>query len=485
MTPSRARLGLARRLVERGVRFARRDLWLLETTALPFVLGLLTHVARVLMITVRGFFRDRCLQQAAALTYVTIFSLPSALAFVFAVGKGSNAYGDLRTRVILPFLDATFGAPAAGGPDASQASTGAGMLRAGIDDLFQLIERTDVKAMGGIALALMLYSMLKLLGAVEGSLNDIWGVKRARTLLRRVSDYIAIVVITPVFLLLATGATTFLEGSFALQRTIPIGFGGASVRLLPLLAVWFGLTFVYLTLPNTRVRVPSALLGGLVAGTVWQGIQVLHVAGQIELARYNAIYSGFAAIPMLLMWMYLSWSVFLIGAELSFAFQNEPAFTSMARTGKVDQRFKERIAPRLAARVTRAFLAGQAAPSAGELAGELGVAPRTVTQVLEALVGANLLARTSVGVDDGFLPARDPATITVLDVLAALRREEGAGEPPVRGRLDERIERVLEALEAEGRRSLSNHTLSELAATTEASPDETRAMPEGAPRAAT
>lgn len=485
MTPSRAPLGLPRRLVERGVRFARRDLWVLETTTLPFLLGLLTRVARVLMITARGFFRDRCLQQSAALTYVTIFSLPSALAFVFAVGKGSNAYGDLRTRVILPFLDATFGAPIAGGTDASQASSGAGMLRAGIDDLFQLIERTDVKAMGGIALALMLYSMLKLLGAVEGSLNDIWGVKRARSLLRRVSDYIAIVVITPVFLLLATGATTFLEGSFALQKAIPIGFGGASVRLLPLLAVWFGLTFVYLTLPNTRVRIPAALLGGLVAGTIWQGIQVLHVAGQIELARYNAIYSGFAAIPMLLMWMYLSWSVFLIGAELSFAFQNEPAFTSMARTGKVDQHFRERIAPRLAARVTRAFLAGQAAPTAGALAGELGVAPRAVTQVLEALVSANLLARTSVGVDDGFLPARDPGTITVLDVLAALRREEGAGEPPVRGRLDERVDRVLEALEAEGRRSLSNHTLSELAATGEASPDETRATPEGAPRAAT
>jgi len=481
-SPSRARLGLPRRLVERGVRFARRDIWVLETTALPFLLGLLTHVARVLMITVRGFFRDRCLQQSAALTYVTIFSLPSALAFVFAVGKGSKAYGDLRTRVILPFLDATFGTASA---DASQASTGAGMLRAGIDDLFQLIERTDVKAMGGIALALMLYSMLKLLGAVEGSLNDIWGVKRARSLLRRISDYIAIVVITPVFLLLATGATTFLEGSFALQRTIPLGFGGASVRLLPLLAVWFGLTFVYLTLPNTRVRLPAALLGGLVAGTIWQGIQVLHVAGQIELARYNPIYSGFAAIPMLLMWMYLSWSVFLIGAELSFAFQNEPAFTSMARTGKVDQYFRERIAPRLAARVTRAFLAGQPAPTAGQLAGELGVAPRTVTQVLEALVGANLVARTSVGVDDGFLPARDPATITVLDVLVALRREEGASLPPVRGRLDERVDRVLEALEAEGRRSLSNHTLSELAATAEASPDETRATPEGTPRAAT
>lgn len=479
MSPPPARSsGRLGRGLERLLRFAQRDIWLLEATALPFLLGLLTRTARVLMITVRGFFRDRCLQQAAALTYVTLFSLPSALAFAFAVAKGSNAYGDLRTRVIVPFLDATFGAAPT---EAGLASTGAGQLRDAIDKVFQYVERSDLKAMGGIALALMLYAVLKLLGAVEGSLNDIWGVKRARSLLRRVSDYLAIVVITPVFLLLATGATTFLEGSFALQRDIPLGLGGASVRLLPLLAVWFGLTFVYLTLPNTRVRIPAALLGGLVAGSIWQAIQVLHVTGQIELARYNAIYSSFAAIPMLLLWMYLSWSVFLIGAELSFAFQNEPAFTSMARTGKVDQQFRERIAPRLAARVTRAFLAGQPAPTTGALAAELGVAPRTVSQVLDALVSADLLARTSVGLDDGFLPARDPGTITVLDVLVALRREEGASEAPVRGRLDERVDRVLEALEGEARRSLSNHTLTELARTPGEEAEE-RPSEGGAPR---
>jgi membrane protein len=270
-----------------------------------------------------------------------------------------------------------------------------------------------------------------------------------------------------VFLLLATAATAFFEGTFAAGRSIPLGFGGASVRVLPLLAVWFGLTFGYLTLPNTRVRILSAVIGGIVAGTVWQAIQVLHVSGQIHLARYNPIYSSFAALPMLLLWIYLSWGVFLSGAELAFAFQNESAFTSMARTGKVDQAFRERIAPRLAGRIARAFLAGQRPPTTGELAGQLGVAPRTVAQVLDTLCGANLLARTSLGIDDGYLPARDPETITVLDLVFALRREEGASTPPTRSRLDERVDRVLSALDDENARSLSNHTLRELAQTSE------------------
>ncbi len=461
--------GRLRRRGERLVSFARRDIWLLEAASLSRGLGLLTRGARVLLITARGFFRDRCLQQAAALTYGTIFSLPSVLAFAFAAAKGFNLYPKLKADAIEPFLNATFGARESGA---------APELRQAVDQIFTYVEQSDLSALGGVAFAFVLYSVLKLLGAVEGSLNDIYGVKRARTLLRRVSDYLAIVVVAPMFLLTAMALTAFLQSTgsaFLSLDAVRSAVGGEAVlntlrltsRILPLLAVWFGLTFVYLTLPNTRVRIGSAILGGVVAGTVWQGVQVLHLAGQIQLARYNAIYSSFAAIPMLLLWIYLSWSVFLVGAELAFAHQNEPAFTSMARTGKVDQHFRERIAPRLVGRIVRAFLEGRPAPSAGELAGELGVAPRSVAQVLDVLVNANLLARTSVGVDDGYLPACDPETITVLDLIAALRHEDGASQPPVRSRLDERVDRLLDALDEEALRSLHNFTLRELARTSE------------------
>jgi membrane protein len=467
-----------RRRAERAVLFMKRDIWLLEATALPRALAFLTRLVRVLLIAVRGFYRDRCLQQAAALTYSTIFSLPAVLAFAFAAAKGFNLYTEhLKPKVIEPFLDSTFG------KRATEASPELLRLRETVDKIFHFIETSDLKAFGGVAFAFMVYAVIKLLGAVENSLNDIWGVKRARSLLRRVSDYLAIVVVTPVFLLLATGATAFFEGTFATGGGIPLGFGGASVKVLPLLAVWFGLTFVYLTLPNTRVRILSAVIGGIVAGTVWQAIQVLHVTGQIHLAQYNPIYSSFAALPMLLLWIYLSWSVFLIGGELAWAYQNEAAFTSMARTGKVDQAFRERIAPRLAGRIARAFLLGRPAPTTGELAGELGVAPRTVAQVLDTLCSANLLARTSVGIDDGFLPARDPESITVLDLLFALRREEGASTPPTRTRLDERVDRVLAALDEENARSLSNYTLRELAQTSEETGTVEPAQP-GLPRPA-
>ncbi len=438
------------RVPRRLVQFIERDIWLLEPAALPRLQALLTRALRVIVITTRGFFRDRCLQRAAALTYSTIFALPPMLAFAFAAAKGFNVYARLKEDAIDPFLDQTFGASVEG---ATQD------VRHAVDQIFAYVEETDLKALGGFALAFTIYTTIKMLGTVEGALNDIWGVKRARSLVRRVSDYLAIVVIAPAFLLVATAATTFLEG-----RAIPFSWGGQTIKLLPLLAVWFGLSFVFMTLPNTRVHLSSAVIGGIVAGTIWQGVQVLHLAGQIELARYNTIYASFAAVPMLLLWIYLSWSVFLLGGELAFAHQNEPAYTSMARTGKVDQLFRERLAPRLAGRITAAFLAGKPAPSAADLASDAGVGPRTVMQVLETLVGADLLARTA---DDegGFLPARDPETITVLDVLLAMRREQDARQPPATCRLDERVDRILTALDEELSRSLHNYTLSELART--------------------
>jgi membrane protein len=447
--PARRRPGLrvrARRLYD----FARRDIWLLETETLPRLWARLTRIARILLLGGRGFWRDRAPQQAAALTYRTIFSLPPVLAFAFAAAKGLNLYGVLKASTVEPFLDATFG------PRGVERTS---QLREAVDQIFQYVERTDLRALGTFALLFMLYSVVGLLGSVEGTLNGIWGVRRSRTLMRRVSDYLAIVVVAPIFLFTAAGLTTFLQG-----REIPLAVGGASIKLLPLLAVWFGLGFVYLTLPNTRVRPASAILGGLVGGTIWQAIQVLHVTGQLQLARYNTIYSSFAAVPMLLLWIYLSWSVFLIGAELAFAHQNESLFTSLQRTGKIDQAFREGVAPRLAARIAAAFLAGHPAPTVTSLSGELGLAPRLVSEVLTVLVDAELLARAQTEDEDGFLPARDPDTITVLDLLTAMRRESGAGRPPIASRLDERIDRVLDALETEGRRSLSNHTLRELAA---------------------
>ena len=235
--------------------------------------------------------------------------------------------------------------------------------------------------------------------------------------------------------------------------------------LIPIASLCLGMGLILLTLPNTRVRVLAALAGGLVAGVLWQAAQYLFVEFQVGLVRLDAIFSGFAAVPLLLSWIYASWVSLFVGAELSFAVQNERVVTSVARTGVIDQSFREQIAPRLAGRITAAFLAGRRPPDGAQLATELGVAPRAVAEVLEALVRHRLLAQTSDDVDEGYVPARDPDTITVLDLMHALRTEDGANPVPTLNRLDERVDRILSGFDDALSESLLNHTLRELAQT--------------------
>ncbi len=325
------------------------------------------------------------------------------------------------------------------------------------------MQDANIGALTTVGFALLIYAAIKMLAAVEHALNRIWGVTRARSLVRRVTDYLAIVVVAPIFLIFGSAMTVALKAkteiwgaSFFLEPLLAV---------LPVLSIWLGITFVYLTLPNTRIRFRSALLGGIVAGILWQAVQFLHFEFQIGIARQGAVYSSFVAFPLFMLWIYFSWTMFLAGAELAYAHEAEPLFTTLARTGEVDQRYREALAPRLMGRITAAFLGGEPAPSASTLATELKVPPRTVSEVLGALMRRDLVVQTTDDRDEGYLPGRDPDTITVLDLLDALRREEGTSSPPVKSRLDERVDRILDAFDETVGTSLPNYTMRELART--------------------
>jgi membrane protein len=324
-----------------------------------------------------------------------------------------------------------------------------------------------------LGLALLLYSGIKLISAVERSLNEVWGIQRGRPWARRVSDYVAIVVITPILLLVGTTG-------MAAVRAVRLHPSWGSVKLdvgrlrgfllqgVPLMTFFVGLTFAYLALPNTRVRLRSAMIGGAAASVLWLFSQYVYIELQVGIAKFNVLYAGFAAFPILLVWIFLSWAIFLTGAELCYAHQSVPLFTSIARMGTVDQTFRESLALRLSGRIADAFLAGRPPRESAELATELGISPRAVNGVLERLVEHEILARTADD-DDRYLPARDPEAVTVLDVLTAMRTEAGAVPPAARGRVDERVDRILAGLQRETRESLFNHTLRELALSSRAS----------------
>lgn len=450
-----SRLNLPRALdrpkVRKSIDFLTHDVWMMDVAAESRRRSAALKISRVLLLTLRGVQEHKSALQAAALTYYTVLSIVPVLALAFALARGLQQYDTLRADTIDPFIAENFGE----NPKLQEAT----------DYLFSQVDQASGGAMGSLAILFLAWMAIKLMTAVEKSLNEVWGIKRGRSFLRRVTDYMAFLAVTPILLLGGTGLATWFEGKRTLLVGTDIGFSlGPFVSVVaPIVSIWLGLSFAFLALPNTRVRLPSALFGGALAALAWFAAQWIYVYFQVGLTKYNGIYGSFAALPVFLVWMYSCWMIFLVGAELTYAHQNVPLYTSIRRTGNLDQTQRESLALRLVGRIAHAFLNRDEPLSAGHLASELSVSPRAVQEVLEALADRGILARASEGREDSYLPARDPDHICVADVLEALRTGEGGSPLVNHGRLDDRVDRILASIDRDLRKSLSNYTLRELA----------------------
>ncbi|MFT6362885.1 MAG: membrane protein [Planctomycetota bacterium] len=419
---------------------------------------------RVGSLTVRGFLRDRCLFRAQALTFITVLSIVPLLAFTFSVAKGLGAYSRMQLEIIGPFLDNNIGLPA--GASADGEGVAAVGLRETLDKLLSFVEDTDFGKIGLFGLAVLLYIVIKLLSSIEASFNDIWGVERPRSIPRKVSDYLSIVVVVPIVLLSATAVTTALKTgatSVQLQETLHIGpVVQELLRMTSLFAAWFGFAFVYLFMPNTRVRLFSAMLGGILGGGLWQLAQILHVQFQFGMSNYGAIYSGIAAFPIFLVWVNISWITVLIGAELAFAHQNEPAYRQIARSAEHDQSFRERVALRALIRLTEVFQSGEGSPEVPDLAVAMGVPERSLEEVLHVLRDEGVLAVDGAS-PRRYLFARDPDFLRVKEVLDALKGRRNPAVLEAQTETDRTADETLDSFDEQQIACSSNQTIGELA----------------------
>lgn len=394
--------------------FLVEDVWAVDLVGLGWLRRQAYRAARIAYLTVRGFREHGASTHASGLTYVTVLSIVPLLAMGFSVAKGFRAYDRLRADVVEPFLDRTFGPDSADGTGSE--------LRSAIDQVFGFVESTDFGSLGAIGLLVLVWTAIKLLSAVEHTLNEIWGVKRARTLARKFADYLSLVIVVPLLLVAATTVTTAIQSDH-----LPAHLGEAWAKLLAFVTTTAGFTMVYLLVPNTRVRVTSAIIGGLFAGVLWQVAQVAHVSFQIGVARYNAIYSTFAALPVFLVWLFVSWSILLIGAELASAHAQEPAFRRSFQALRLGPLARRVAALRVCALAARAFATGSAPPEASRVARAIELPEALVLEVARDLdAGGVLRSVETEGEDLALVPARSPEEIRLTDVLDAV---EGA---PVR-----------------------------------------------------
>jgi membrane protein len=464
--------------VARAWRFVTRDVWGAEPEGLRPVQRRLYRWSRVLYLTIRSFLGDRCMLRAAALTYTTVLSLVPLLAFSFAILKGLGVYKEFRDEHIEPYLDRLFGGMhvpnlAETAHEAAQSAAqqpGLLQLREGFDRVLDLVDQTDVKGLGTFGLLVLLFAALRLLSSIEAAFNDIWGVDRPRRWIRKLSDYLTIVIFTPILMVVAIGLTTAVQNHGFLEflhRNLPIDVVvRAGVRLAPLLLASALFTLVFLVMPNRRTRFRSALIGGCVAGVLWQIVLEVHIAFQLGVANYNAIYSGFAALPIFLVWLQLSWQIVLFGAELAFAHESEREYHGFASVAAREPRrpsYREQVALRALVRIADAFVAGAPPLDASTLGKEIGVHPRDVDEVLAELARHGIVshAESEDRSEPTWLPARSPERIRVADVVTVLRGE-GLPGPEPRGEVDRHVERLFAKLAEETRTSAFNLSLREL-----------------------
>ncbi len=372
------------------------------------------RVGRLLARAGIGFLRDQGLHRASALAFDTVLGLVPFLAFLVSALKGFGAYRSLMSETIRPGIISTMLAMGA-----EKDHEAVGLLSVFLKVL-DIVERSSFATLGVLGLILLLYIVVLLLVSVEETMNHIFGVERSRTVTRRITDYSAILFITPIG---ATLAASVASGS----ERISWLHGGPFSQFSAALLMAATLTVIYWVMPCRRVRLGSAALGGLVAGFIWYVVLVGHVRFQVGVARYSALYSTFAAIPLFLVWIFASWIVVLYGAELAAAHDKPELFAFRTRGACIDHATRVGVVLRAFAAMAQRSLLGERPMPLGALAEQITVPAELLRRELQRFVEHELLVRSMFHHEPTFVLTRDVDTITVGELLEVLEGRLGDG----------------------------------------------------------
>jgi len=442
---------------------AEDEIYLLE--------GRLERFVHFWVLVIRQFVRHRCLVRASALSYSTLIALIPLLAVALSVTSSllknqgeeqfQHAIEKMAGALIPP---ATLGtnvtasdnqtvtlvtnAPAAGAENAgtNAVSPATNLVAAAgatnrvsvvpvsaqkeiARQIWVFVQKTQSGALGATGVVLLVFVAVSLLGRIEETFNDIWGVTRGRNLLTQIQLYSTTILLGPLLLVAAlglAGGSQFQSAKDYVAQTPVVG--KFIFELLPLLVLWLAFTFVYMLLPNTKVKFSAALVGGAVAGTLWH---LNNVFGYLFVSRVftnNAIYGSLYLLPVLMVGLYFSWVILLFGVQIAYAYQNRAAYLQDRLADNVNQRGREFVALRLMTCLGQRFQNGLPPATVFQLSTELGIPSRLTESVLRTLAHMQLVTEVA-GAEAAFVPARPLETINAHDVLLALRTGTGQELP--------------------------------------------------------
>ena len=430
--------------ITRAIEFITTDIWRVRLEDLPFGKSFLIKHLRIIILTLRGFDEDKCFFRASSLTFYTLLSIVPVAAMLFGIAKGFGFERILRKELFERF------------PGEAQQEV---MVKV-IEFAESMLEATKGGLIAGIGLVVLFWSVIKVLSYIESSLNDIWKIKEDRTWGRKFSDYLAVMIISPLLIIVSSSATVFITSQIT-QLTNQIKLLGIispliflSFKLTPYVLIWILFTVIYVLMPNTKVNLKAGIVAGIIAGTIFQIVQWGYISFQVGTAKYNAIYGSFAALPLFLMWVQISWWVVLFGAELSFASQNVATYDFEPDSNKISIAFKKVLTLQISHLLIKNFEKGDRPLTDTEISNLLKIPIRLVHSILYDLVESRVVAETRTTEDQkfGYQPARDINTLTIKFVVDAIEQNGTNSIPVARneefGALSAAIEKFREDMEA-------------------------------------
>ena len=382
------------------IQFLKIGIWRITRGDVSSLRYLGVEILKKVLLAVRFFTAKRVMTKASALTYSTLLAIVPILAVVFAIarGFGYNKYIEVW------FRDSLSSQP-------QVAETIIGFVNS-------YLVHTKSGIFLGIGLLFMLYTVLMLVSNIEDAFNEIWQVKKGRSMFRTFTDYLAMFFVAPILIVLSSGISIFL--ATAAKGLPDFMMLGTAVRymidLSPYVLMSGMFIALYIFMPNTRVKFSSVIVPGILAGIAMQGLQFVYIHSQIFLSSYNAIYGSFAALPLFMLWMQISWTICLFGAELCYTNQNLDYYDYDAHSGEISHRYRILLCALLMSRISKRFATGGKPYSLLELRAETSIPIRFVNELVYELIDAGMLLEITndeKGEESRFIPAMDTQALTL------------------------------------------------------------------------
>jgi membrane protein len=407
-------------IIRNSSHFINHKLWRLRANKLDKRQGFLIKQLRIFTLAIKGFNEDKCLLKASALTYYLLFSIVPVIALAFAIAKGFGFEKKLQENLLQDFSEQQE------------------VLKQVFTYANEMLSNTKGGLIAGIGVVLLLWSVMKLLGNIEDSFNEIWEIKKGRGFVRKFTDYLSVILIAPIFIIISGSITVIIKSQLDTAMSTYTWLqhiGPAFMVLLKLISfflITFLFTFIYMVLPNTKVKFAAAFKAALVAAILFELLEWGYITFQIGVAQYSAIYGSFAALPLFLIWVQYSWFIVLFGAELAFANQHVDHYELENEIQGISIRYKRVLALLIANKVVKNFIEGKAPLTAEELAMKLDLPVRLVRSIIFEFTESGIFNGIAANgeKDLAYQPGMSESKLSVRYIINTMEKK-GVNEMPI------------------------------------------------------